>query len=54
MKSGHYVVILKWSADSGTFDAIDGAFYPCCDDIREEHIERCKELWNYDPTDEEE
>ena len=43
-----------WSADSGTFDAIDGAFYPCCDDIREEHIERCKELWNYDPTDEEE
>ncbi len=43
-----------WMADSGQFESdIDGLVYIYQDKTEEQAIERCKELWNYDPTDEE-
>lgn len=42
-----------WSFDSGEFDAMEGAFYAYDDETDEQHLERCRQMWGYDPKDEE-
>ena len=42
-----------WQSYSGEFDAMEGTFYAYDDETDEQHLERCRQMWGYDPKDEE-